>query len=73
MPAIGQYHFQKVFAANGYFIADAFVNVRIRRVRLFFKATQINQDFTQPGYFVAPFYVGLPRTFSFGVNWLLFD
>jgi hypothetical protein len=73
MPAIGQYHFQNVFEAKPYVVADAFVNVRIRRVRLFFKATHINQDITQPGYFVAPYYVGLPRTFAFGVNWLLFD
>lgn len=73
MPAIGQYHFQNIFAASEYIVADAFVNVRIKRVRLFFKATHLNQDFTQPGYFVAPYFVGQQRTFAFGVNWLLFD
>jgi hypothetical protein len=73
MPVTGQYHLQDAFVADAYIVADAFVNVRIRRVRLFFKMAHANQGIPALGYFVAPYYTGLQRAFAFGANWLLFD
>lgn len=73
MPAIGQYHLQNDFVADAYLVADAFVNVRINRVRLFAKFAHVNQDFPQPGYFIAPYFTGQPRTLSMGASWQLFD
>jgi hypothetical protein len=73
MPAIGQYHLQDGFTANAYLVADAFANVRINRVRLFVKFAHVNQDLPDPGYFVAPYFTGQPRTLAFGASWQLFD
>jgi hypothetical protein len=73
MPAIGQYHLQNGFTANAYLVADAFANVRINRVRLFVKFAHVNQDLPDPGYFVAPYFTGQPRTLALGASWQLFD
>lgn len=73
MPVAGQYHLQDGFQSNAYVVADLFVNMRIKRVRLFFKIAHINQGLPNLGYFVAPYFVGQPRSFGFGANWLLFD
>jgi hypothetical protein len=73
MPAIGQYHLQDNFVADAYLVADLFANIRINRVRLFVKFAHANQGLTSPGYFVAPYITGLPRTLALGASWQLFD
>jgi len=74
MPLSQQYHLQDEFELPGYLLADAFATFRVQRVRLFFKMSHVNQGLmSQPGYFAAPIYTGLPRAFAFGVNWMLFD
>lgn len=74
MPLTQQYHLQNYFNIPGYLIADVFADMRINRVRLFFKMSHVNQGLMpQPSYFAAPVFPGLPRTFGFGVSWLMFD
>jgi hypothetical protein len=74
MPLTQQFHLQDKLEIPGYLLADAFATFRVQRVRLFFKMGHANQGFmSQPGYFTTPVYTGLPRSFAFGVNWLLFD
>ena len=74
MPLSQQFHLQDKLELPGYLLADAFATFRVQRVRLFFKMAHVNQGFmSQPGYFTTPLYTGLPRTFAFGVNRLLFD
>mgnify|MGYP002777677914 CR=1 FL=1 len=73
MPLTQQWHIQNDFEVPQYVIADAFVNLRINRVRLFAKLAHANQGWPAPGYFTAPNYLGMRRVFGFGVHWLLFD
>ncbi|MES2731959.1 MAG: putative porin [Bacteroidota bacterium] len=69
-----QRKYQQPFEVLGYLQADAFASFRVQRVRLFFQLSHANQGFmSQPGYFVAPVYTALSRSFGFGVNWMLFD
>jgi len=53
--------------------ADIFADLRINRVRLFFKLSHANQGLFSSGYYVAPGFAGMGRNFEFGVHWLLFD
>lgn len=77
MPLTQQFHLQNTSTLQARAVVDAFANVRIKRVRLFFKMSYLNQGsadglFPQ-GYYITPGYIGAGRAFSFGVNWPLFD
>lgn len=73
MPAIQQFHLQDKQEILGYLQADVFADLRINRVRLFFKFAHVNQGIFNAGYYASPGFAGMGRTFEFGVHWLLFD
>ncbi len=73
MPATQQFHLQDSQLLPGYLIADVFADLRINRVRLFFKFSHVNHRLLGNGYYAAPGFAGMGRTFGFGVRWLLFD
>ncbi|WP_345246513.1 putative porin [Nibrella saemangeumensis] len=73
MPVSQQFHLQNDQQVEGYLLADVFANLRINRVRLFVKMSHANQGLFVPGYYVAPGYLQMRRTFGFGVHWYLFD
>ncbi len=73
MPLTQQFYLQNDLPVNNYAVADAFATLRINRVRLLLKMSHINQGLGVPGYYTTPRYLGLQRTFSFGVFWPLFD
>ncbi|TDB64559.1 putative porin [Arundinibacter roseus] len=73
MPLTQQFFLQNDFVVDRYLIADAFASLRINRVRLLLKMSHINEGFGVAGYYTTPRYLGLQRTFSFGLYWPLFD
>jgi hypothetical protein len=77
MPVTQQFHLQNSTRLDENVVVDGFANVRITRVRLFFKMSYLNQGgnfgLFPKGYYVTPDYLGLARSFSFGINWPLFD
>ena len=73
MPLTQQFYLQNNRRVEGYVLADVFANFRINRTRLFVKMSHVNQDLLQPTYFVGADYLGMRRTFAFGVDWYLFD
>jgi hypothetical protein len=77
MPVTQQFHRQNTSQLQGRVITDAFANVRIKRVRLFFQMSYLNMGggggIFPEGYYVTPNYLGQGRAFSFGVHWPLFD
>lgn len=57
-----------------YVVVDFFVNMQIRTARLFIKMSNIARGLGQPkGYFMSPYYTGIPTTLDFGVSWRFFD
>jgi hypothetical protein len=72
MPVTQQFHLQDRYKIGNYLSADLFLNYRIKRVTMFAKVTNIAQP-PNKGYFITPDYMGQPRTFEFGLVWLLFD
>jgi hypothetical protein len=73
MPAIQQFHLQDKQNIEGYLQADAFADMRINRVRLFFKFSHVNHGLFTGGYYATPGFAGMGRVLAFGVHWLLFD
>ncbi len=72
-PLNGQWFLQNKTTIPPYFLVNAFTNVRIDRVRLYFKVHNVFQKLGSPGYFATPFYPGQRRLFEFGLNWTFFD
>ncbi|GAB3182337.1 putative porin [Telluribacter humicola] len=73
MPLTQQFYLQNNSMVDRYAVVDVFANMRIRRVRLLLKMTHLNEGLGVPGYFTTPGYLGLRRTFTFGISWPLFD
>ncbi len=72
-PAIGQFY-RQADALSLYPIIDAFVHVKVRRMRLFAKLRHANQGlFGQKGYYAAPQYPAYDRFMQFGLAWMFFD
>ncbi|MER0438091.1 putative porin [Emticicia sp. W12TSBA100-4] len=73
MPLTRQFFLQDQQKVWGTPVADVFADLKINKVRLFFKFAHVNQGFPSNGYYVSSTYPGLRRTFFLGVNWPLFD
>lgn len=73
MPLNRQFYLQDQQLVWGTPVADAFADLKIKKVKLFFKFAHVNQGFPLNGYYVSSTYPGLRRTFYLGVNWPLFD
>lgn len=73
MPVFQQYHLQDKFQLPAFVQADAYVNLRINRVRLFFKMSNVTQGLINANYYTAYLHPAMGRVFGYGVKWLLFD
>jgi len=71
-PITQQFYLQNDFELPSYFLADVFVNIKIKTVRLFLKYYYINQP-AGKGYFASPYYPGQPKGLDFGLSWIFFD
>jgi hypothetical protein len=72
-PLTSQWYLQNSVSIPPYFLVDAFANIRIDRVRLYFKVHNVLQKVGSQGYFAAPLYPAQRRLFEFGLNWTFFD
>ncbi|MDN5211547.1 hypothetical protein QQ020_05780 [Fulvivirgaceae bacterium BMA12] len=72
-PVTQQFFLQNDFEIPSYLLADLFVSFKVKRIRWFFKMTNVLQNVEADGYFTTPYYTGQKRTFDFGVNWMFFD
>jgi outer membrane receptor for ferric coprogen and ferric-rhodotorulic acid len=73
MTPLQQFHLQDRFTTDNYVVTDFFFNFKITKAMLFMKVNNLMQGLIKQGYFTTPVYMGQPRSFEFGVNWLFFD
>jgi hypothetical protein len=73
MPTMQQYHLQNRYEIPAFVQADAYVSLRINRVRLFFKMQNVTQGLLNSNYYTAYLHPAMARSFGYGVRWLLFD
>ncbi|MGB0930385.1 MAG: putative porin [Chitinophagales bacterium] len=75
-PATGQFYLQNQQKLEFYPVVDAYINVKIQRVRLFLAMQHLNQGLIpgfDNGYFEAVHHPMQDRALKFGVRWMFFD
>ena len=73
MPITQQFYLQDYHNLGNYLRGDIFLNFQMKKVVMFFKMTNALQGVQREGSFSTPFYMTQPRSFEFGVTWLLYD
>lgn len=70
---VQQFYTQLRYQAPSFPVIDIFLNVRIKRARLFVKYNNALMTFTDYGNVPTPFYPGIRNLIDFGFDWLFFD
>ena len=76
MPAIQQFHLQPEndqVKIGGYPIVNAYVNLHLKRTRIFAMMYHINAGMGNRNSFLVPHYPINPRLFKIGVSWNFYD
>lgn len=73
MPATGRYYNQTEIKAGNYPYIDIFLNLRLKRARLFLMYEHINWGFMGYNYFEVPYYPTMIRTFRYGFAWTFYN
>lgn len=68
-----QFYVQKDHIAPSFPVMDVFLNVRIKRARIFLKYNNALMTFTNYGNVPTPFYPGIRNLVDFGFDWSFFD
>ncbi|WP_289054946.1 putative porin [Carboxylicivirga marina] len=73
MPATGQFVNQQNEKTGNYPFVDAFVNLQLKRARIYVKFDHVNQGYPDAPYYTTYRYPGNPRNLKFGVSWNFYD
>lgn len=75
-PAIGQLYLQNPetrFKLGGYPLVNAYLNLHLKRTRIFVQMYNLIQGTGEKSYFLAPHYPLNPRILKVGLSWNFFD
>jgi hypothetical protein len=73
MPATREFYQQYNYKSANYPYLDAFINIRIKRARLFLKLEHANSYFMGYNYIMIPNYPKADMALKFGVSWKFYD
>lgn len=73
MPALRAFYRQDSYLAGNYPYLDAFINLNIKRARIFVKYEHFNAGLTGYNYMIVPDYPQADAAFKLGISWLFFD
>ena len=73
MPALGAFYQQRSYLSGNYPYLDFFVNLNIKRARIFIKYEHFNAKLMTTNYIMVPDYPQADAAFRFGISWLFFD
>ncbi len=73
MPALRAFYKQRTYMSGNYPYLDAFVNLNIKRARIFVKYEHFNAGLMGYNYMIVPDYPQADAAFKFGISWLFFD
>ncbi|MCQ2286779.1 MAG: putative porin [Bacteroidales bacterium] len=72
-PALHQFYSQQEIKTGNYLYCDAYINMRIKRVGVFFRLGHAFAGLLGRNYFSTPYYPSQGRSFSLGINWCFYD
>ena len=72
-PIVGLFYRQNDIKLENYHCFNIFINVEIKRMRLYFKYNYINSALNDKYYFNSPYYPSPQPVFQFGLGWTFFD
>jgi hypothetical protein len=73
MPALRSFYKQRSYVSGNYPYLDAFVNLNIKRARIFVKYEHFNAGLMGYNYMIVPDYPQADAALKFGISWLFFD
>ena len=73
MPATGVYYHNQDGATGNYPYLNAFINIKLKRTRIFLVLDHFNQGLTGYDYFLVPSYPMTVRMFKYGFAWTFYD
>ena len=72
-PVLGEFYVQNEKMIGGYPLVDAFINAKVRTMRLFLTYQHVNSSVSNNDYFAAPNYPYRDGVVRFGFVWNFFD
>ncbi len=72
-PSTGLFYLQDDIKTGDFPYIDAYVNLRLKRTRIFFKMINLGTHFINKPYFTVPHYPMNRSTFRLGVSWVFYD
>ena len=73
MPATREFYLQNNFKSDNYPFIDFFVNLKIKRARIYLKFDHVNSGLMGYNYYMIPHYPMSDRAFKFGISWMFYD
>jgi hypothetical protein len=73
MPATKSFYLQNRKKTGDYFYGDFFLNLQVKRARLFLKYVNLGFFLNDFRYYTVPSYPMQDGGFRFGVNWMFYD
>lgn len=73
MPAIRAFYTQQSFKTGNYPYIDAFINIRVKRAKMFLLVEHANSGLLNYDYFMVPKYPMSDRSIKFGIAWAFYD
>ena len=73
MPALRSFYWQDEKKTGNYFYLDLFINLMIKRFRLFVQFQHLNSFWTPSRYYMVPHYPMQDAAFKWGLSWTFYD
>lgn len=73
MPALRAFYVQNTTKVGNYPYLDAFINLRVKRAKIFLQFKHVNGGLMDYNYYMVPNYPMPDRGFRFGVSWAFYD
>jgi hypothetical protein len=73
MPATGRFYRQDIAETGNYPFINVFLNLKLRRTRIFLMLDHVNSGFAGYNYYMVPSYPMNIRMFRYGLAWTFYD
>jgi hypothetical protein len=73
MPALAQFYTQNEITIGNYPLMDAFLNIQLKRTRVFLKLQHFNSQWFEQNYYSTVGYPYSQYEFKFGISWIFYN